>query len=316
MSASVTVHKLVKHFGETHALDGVSFEVDRGELFGLIGPDGAGKTTLLRMLVTLLLPQSGRATVLGCDVVKEMWTLRQRVGYMAGRFSLYPDLSVEENLRFFASVFGTSIEREHDRIAPIYSQLEPFKGRRAAALSGGMKQKLALCCALVHRPEVLFLDEPTTGVDAESRREFWDLLGDLTREGLTTIVSTPYMDEATRCHRVALIQHGRLLAVDTPASIVAAFDRPLFGVKTPNRYDALRALREYEQAHSIYPFGELLHYTDKRLRHEPAEIRRELTDFLRSRGIEQVSVDTLAPSIEDSFIARMGAPETMPGATA
>ena len=316
MSASVTVDRLVKHFGTTKAVDGVSFDVERGELFGLIGPDGAGKTTLLRILVTLLLPQSGRATVLGCDVVKDMWTLRQRVGYMAGRFSLYPDLSVEENLRFFASVFGTSIEREHDRIAPIYSQLEPFKGRRAAALSGGMKQKLALCCALVHRPEVLFLDEPTTGVDAVSRREFWDLLGDLTREGLTTIVSTPYMDEATRCHRVALIQHGRLLAVDTPASIVAAFDRPLFGVKTPNRYDALRALREYEQAHSIYPFGELLHYTDKRLRHEPAEIRRELTDFLRSRGIEQVSVDTLAPSIEDSFIARMGAPETMPGATA
>src|SRR4030095_13638789 len=243
MSASVAVDKLVKHFGTTKALDGVSFEVERGEVFGLIGPDGAGKTTLLRILVTLLLPQSRRATGLGGDVVKDMWTLRQRVGYMAGRFSLYPDLSVEENLRFFASVFGTSIEREHDRIAPIYSQLEPFKGRKAAALSGGMKQKLALCCALVHRPEVLFLDEPTTGVDAVSRREFWDLLGALTREGLTTIVSTPYMDEATRCHRVALIQHGRLLAVDTPASIVAAFDRPLFGVNTPDRYDALRALR-------------------------------------------------------------------------
>lgn len=316
MSTSVAVDKLVKHFGTTKALDGVSFEVERGELFGLIGPDGAGKTTLLRILVTLLLPQSGRATVLGCDVVTDMWTLRQRVGYMAGRFSLYPDLSVEENLRFFASVFGTTVEREHDRIAPIYRQLEPFKGRRAAALSGGMKQKLALCCALVHRPEILFLDEPTTGVDAVSRREFWDLLGGLTGEGLTTIVSTPYMDEATRCHRVALIQHGRLLAVDTPASIVAAFDRPLFGVDTPHRYDALRALREYEQVHSIYPFGEQLHYTDKRLAREPAEIQREITEFLGSRGIQHVSIDIIEPSIEDSFIARMGAPETMHGDTA
>lgn len=316
MSTSVAVDKLVKHFGTTKALDGVSFEVERGELFGLIGPDGAGKTTLLRILVTLLLPQSGRATVLGCDVVTDMWTLRQRVGYMAGRFSLYPDLSVEENLRFFASVFGTTVEREHDRIAPIYRQLEPFKGRRAAALSGGMKQKLALCCALVHRPEILFLDEPTTGVDAVSRREFWDLLGGLTGEGLTTIVSTPYMDEATRCHRVALIQHGRLLAVDTPASIVAAFDRPLFGVDTPHRYDALRALREYEQVHSIYPFGEQLHYTDTRLDREPAEIQREITEFLGSRGIQHVSIDIIEPSIEDSFIARMGAPETMHGDTA
>jgi ABC-type multidrug transport system ATPase subunit len=316
MSASVTVDKVVKHFGPTRALDGVSFEVDRGELFGLIGPDGAGKTTLLRILVTLLLPQSGRASVLGYDVVKDMWALRQRVGYMAGRFSLYPDLSVEENLRFFASVFGTTIERERERIAPIYSQLEPFKERRAAALSGGMKQKLALCCALVHRPEVLFLDEPTTGVDAVSRREFWDLLGALTRDGLTTIVSTPYMDEATRCHRVALIQHGRLLAVDTPASIVAAFERPLFGINTPQRYDALRALREYEHVHSIFPFGELLHYTDKRQDRPAAQIQRELGDFLRSRGIDDASIDTIQPSIEDSFIARMSTTEAVRGDSA
>src|SRR5436190_4037832 len=218
MSASVHVHNLVKHFGETHALDGVSFEVNRGELFGLIGPDGAGKTTLLRILVTLLVPDSGTAAVLGLDVVKEMWALRQRVGYMAGRFSLYPDLSVEENLRFFASVFGTTVERERDRIAPIYTQLEPFRDRRAAALSGGMKQKLALCCALVHRPDLLLLDEPTTGVDAVSRREFWDLLGRLKEQGQTTVVSTPYMDEATRCDRVALMHRGRLLVVDTPSA--------------------------------------------------------------------------------------------------
>src|SRR5262245_39623519 len=316
MSSSVLVDKVAKQFGGAKALDGASFDVKRGELFGLIGPDGAGKTTLLRILVTLLLPQSGRATVLGRDVVKEVWAIRQRVGYMAGRFSLYPDLSVEENLRFFASVFGTSLERERVRIGPIYGQLEPFKDRRAAALSGGMKQKLALCCALVHRPEVLFLDEPTTGVDAVSRHEFWDLPGDLTGEGLTTLVSTPYMDEATRCHRVALIQHGRLLAVDPPAAIVATFDRPLFGIKTPTRHDALRVLREYEQAHSVYPFGDLLHYTDSRQGRPQAEIEHAIGDFLRGRGINDVSIDTIQPTIEDSFIARMATPESSPGETA
>jgi len=310
MSASVTVHKLVKHFGETHALDGVSFEVDRGELFGLIGPDGAGKTTLLRILVTLLVPDSGCAAVLGRDVVKDMWALRQRVGYMAGRFSLYPDLSVEENLRFFASVFGTTLEQEHERIAPIYNQLEPFRARRAAALSGGMKQKLALCCALVHRPEILFLDEPTGGVDAVSRQEFWDLLGLLTQQGLTAIVSTPYMDEATRCDRVALIQQGRLLAVDTPSGIVAAFDRPLFGIGTTQRYEALRALRDYPDTNSIYPFGELLHYTDTHTERGASDVQRAIADFLRGRGVE-ASIEQIQPTIEDSFMARMGAPESV-----
>jgi len=312
MSASVHVNNLVKHFGETHALDGVSFEVNRGELFGLIGPDGAGKTTLLRILVTLLVPDSGTAAVLGLDVVKEMWALRQRVGYMAGRFSLYPDLSVEENLRFFASVFGTTIERERDRIAPIYSQLEPFRDRRAAALSGGMKQKLALCCALVHKPEILFLDEPTGGVDAVSRREFWELLGGLTADGLTAIVSTPYMDEATRCNRVALIQQGRLLAVDTPAAIVASFDRPLLGIGTSQRYEALRALRDYPQTNTIYPFGELLHYTDRDAARPVSEVQRAVADFLRGRGVE-ASIEPIPPTIEDSFMARMGAPEGVRG---
>jgi ABC-type multidrug transport system ATPase subunit len=316
MSPSVTVNNLARRFGATTALDGVSFDVEAGELFGLIGPDGAGKTTLLRILVTLLLPSSGTATVLGHDVVRDMWPLRQRVGYMAGRFSLYPDLSVEENVRFFASVFGTTIERERDRIAPIYTQLEPFKDRRAAALSGGMKQKLALCCALVHRPDILFLDEPTTGVDAVSRHEFWDLLSHLTGHGLTTVVSTPYMDEATRCHRVALIQQGRLLAVDRPAAIVEAFDRPLFGINTPHRYEALRALRQFSQAHSIYPFGELIHYTDERTGGPPAEIQRDVAEFLGARGIEVVSIDTITPTIEDSFIARMDAPERARGDSA
>jgi ABC-2 type transport system ATP-binding protein len=301
---SISVNSLVKQFGATRALDGISFDVKPGELFGLIGPDGAGKTTLMRILVTLLVPDSGSATVLGRDVVRDMWALRQRVGYMAGRFSLYPDLSVEENLRFFASVFGTTVEAQHARIAPIYRQLEPFRDRRAGALSGGMKQKLALCCALVHRPDVLFLDEPTTGVDAVSRREFWDLLGELTREGLTTLVSTPYMDEATRCDRVGLIQGGTLLAVDTPAGIVASFERPLFGVAASPRYEALKALRAYEHTHSVYPFGETLHFTDRRSEERGAR-SDEVAEFLRERGLQDVSVSRIAPTIEDAFIAHI-----------
>jgi ABC-2 type transport system ATP-binding protein len=301
---AVSVEALVKRFGETTALDGVTFAVDKGEIFGFIGPDGAGKTTLFRILVTLLVPGSGRASVLGLDVVRDFRALRQRVGYMAGRFSLYPDLSVEENLRFFASVFGTTIEREYPQIAPIYTQLEPFKDRRAAALSGGMKQKLALCCALVHRPDVLFLDEPTTGVDAVSRREFWDLLGKLKQGGLTIVVSTPYMDEATRCDRIALIHRGRLLAVDAPAAITRAFDRPLLGVRAKERYKALLALRRYEHAHSVYPFGEVIHYTDTRTDAPVDRLREELRSFLAANGFADASVEPLAPTVEDSFIAR------------
>jgi ABC-2 type transport system ATP-binding protein len=308
-AAAVSVRDVVKRFGTTVALDRVSLDVGRGELFGLIGPDGAGKTTLLRILVTLLVPDSGSATVLGSDVVSQMWALRRRLGYMSGRFSLYPDLSVEENIGFFAAVFGTTVEAEHERIAPIYSQLEPFKTRRAGALSGGMKQKLALCCALVHRPDMLFLDEPTTGVDAVSRREFWDLLADLTRGGLTTVVSTPYMDEATRCTRVALIQQGRLLAVDTPEAIVGAFDRPLIAVQTRRRYDAIKALREFPHANTVYPFGELLHYTDVRTDAPAGLLEGELQTYLASRGLGDVETRVIAPTIEDSFIAHMGAPE-------
>ena len=223
----------------------MSFAVRAGELFGFIGPDGAGKTTLFRILTTLLVPDAGTARRCSARTsCEDMWALRRRIGYMPGRFSLYPDLSVEENLRFFASVFGTTVEREYEQIAPIYTQIEPFKDRRAGALSGGMKQKLALCCALVHRPEILFLDEPTTGVDAVSRREFWDLLDRLKATGLTIVVSTPYMDEANRCDRVALIQRGRLLAVDTPEAIAQSFDRPLLAVRAADRYRALLALRD------------------------------------------------------------------------
>ena len=208
MTDAVVVQDVGKRFGSTRALSGVSCAIRSGELFGFIGPDGAGKTTLFRILTTLLVPDTGSARVLGEDVVSGLWTLRTRIGYMPGRFSLYPDLSVEENLRFFASVFGTTPEREHAHIAPIYEQIAPFKDRRASALSGGMKQKLALCCALVHRPEILFLDEPTTGIDAVSRRELWDLLGRLREQGMTVVVSTPYMDEANRCDRLMLIREG------------------------------------------------------------------------------------------------------------
>jgi ABC-type multidrug transport system ATPase subunit len=238
-----------------------------------------------------------------------MWDLRRRIGYMPGRFSLYPDLSVYENLRFFAAVFGTTIERERSRIAPIYSQLEPFRNRRAAALSGGMKQKLALCCALVHRPEILLLDEPTTGVDAVSRREFWDLLAQLKTSGMTTLVSTPYMDEANRCDRVALVQGGRLLAVDSPQAIAASFERPLLAVSVARRYPALLALRESAHAHAVYPFGDTLHYVDARKGEPLAAIAAELQTFLSSRGFTGVTIEPTPPTVEDSFIARMSAPE-------
>jgi ABC-type multidrug transport system ATPase subunit len=296
---------LVKRFGDTTALQGVSFAVGAGEIFGFIGPDGAGKSTLFRILATLIVPSEGTAEVLGRDVVKQHWDIRKRVGYMPGRFSLYPDLSVEENLTFFASVFGTTIAREYDRIAPIYSQLEAFKSRRAGALSGGMKQKLALCCALVHRPELLLLDEPTTGVDAVSRREFWELLAQLKTSGLTIIVSTPYMDEADRCDRVALIEGGKILATDTPANIAGAFDRPLLAVKAKDRYRALLVLREFPHAHTVYPFGEVLHYTDVRKDAVPEQVAAEVADFLRAHSLEEVEVRPIAAGIEDSFMERL-----------
>ncbi|HMD37593.1 MAG TPA: ABC transporter ATP-binding protein [Vicinamibacterales bacterium] len=304
--AAVVADALEKTFGATVALAGVSFEVRPAELFGFIGPDGAGKTTLFRILSTLMVPDRGAARVLGCDVVRDLWTLRRRVGYMPGRFSLYPDLSVDENLHFFAAVFGTTVAREYEQIAPIYSQLEPFRDRRAGALSGGMKQKLALCCALVHRPEVLFLDEPTTGVDAVSRREFWELLGRLKSAGLTIVVSTPYMDEADRCDRVALIQRGRILALDAPDAIARGFGRPLFAVRADRRYDSLLALRRLPHAQQVYPFGEALHYTDARADAPADRIQRDVEEFLRHEGFSGVSVALIDPTVEDAFMAHMG----------
>jgi ABC-2 type transport system ATP-binding protein len=302
---AVVVENLVKCFARRTAVDHVSFAVARGQMFGLIGPDGAGKTTLFRLLVTLLVPDAGTARVLGRDVVRDIWQLRQRVGYMPGRFALYPDLSVDENLRFFASVFGTTVDREYGHIAPIFDQLKPFASRRAGALSGGMKQKLALCCALVHRPEILFLDEPTTGVDAVSRREFWDLLAGFKHDGLTVVVSTPYMDEANRCDRIALVESGRLLAIDTPEAVATSFGRPLFAVRADRRYPALLALREHPETYSAYPFGEVLHYADRRTGADAARIAREIRDFLTGKGLSGIDVARIDPSVEDSFIARM-----------
>ena len=307
-SSPVIVEGLSKRFGATVALDGVSLEVRPAELFGLVGPDGGGKTTLFRVLTTLLVPDAGRATVLGLDVVRDLWAIRARVGYMPGRFSLYPDLSVEENLRFFASVFGTTLEEGYAVVAPIYRQIEPFRERRAGALSGGMKQKLALSCALVHRPELLLLDEPTTGVDAVSRREFWDLLHALKASGLTIVVATPYMDEADRCDRVALVQQGRVLAVDAPAAVGARFPHPLLAVRGRDRRALLEALRAHPHAVSSFPFGNELHHADARLGAPPEALAAELRDYLRGRGLADAEVVPIRPGIEDAFMALMGAP--------
>ncbi len=302
----VILNALGKRFGGIVALDDVTLEVKTGEIYGLVGPDGGGKTTLFRILTTLLVPDAGTATVLGRDVVADLWEIRSRVGYMPGRFSLYPDLSVEENLAFFASVFGTNIRDGYELIAPIYRQIEPFKHRRAGQLSGGMKQKLALSCALVHRPELLLLDEPTTGVDAVSRREFWDLLHELQASGLTIVVSTPYMDEADRCDRVALMQKGRVLAIDTPDAIGAVFPRPLFAVHGLPRHATIEALRAYTHVASVQPFGDTLHYSDRREGIDAASVIRDVTAWLAARDVRDVRIAPITPGIEDAFMALMG----------
>ena len=307
------MRSLTKRYEKVVALDDVSFDVSKGELFGLVGPDGAGKTTLFRILTTLILPDQGSATVLGLDVVKDLWEIRSRVGYMPGGFALYPDLSVAENLEFFAAVFGTTVEKGYDLIAPIYKQLEPFRDRRAEALSGGMKQKLALSCALVHRPDILLLDEPTTGVDAVSRREFWDQLAVLKATGLTIVVSTPYMDEALRCDRIALIHGGRILEIDPPQAIGGRYELPLIAVRGSNRFGLLQALREFQHAHSVYLFGDELHYTDARVGMSPESIANELREYLVQHGHRDAVTEPIKAGIEDSFMALMG---TAPAATA
>jgi len=297
----VEVKNITKNFKETIAVDDISFDVAQGELFGLIGPDGAGKTTLFRMLTTLLKPKSGFAKVLGLDIVKDFKKIRKRVGYMPGRFSLYQDLSVEENLKFFATIFGTTIEENYDLIKDIYILLEPFKKRKAGKLSGGMKQKLALSCALIHKPDVLFLDEPTTGVDPVSRNEFWDMLKKLKQQGITILVSTPYMDEASLCDRVALMQKGKTLSIDTPENIIRQFKKPLFAISSENQYALMQKLLEYENRDTIYPFGDFLHYTDKREKVNPEEIKK----YIESLGCKNIEVKPIQPNIEDCFMALM-----------
>lgn len=253
---AIEVHNVSKSYGKVKALDDVSFTVEKGEVFGLIGPDGAGKTSMFRILCTLLLPDAGTATVDGYDVVKQLADIRRRVGYMPGKFSLYEDLTVEENLKFFATLFGTTVEQGYDSIAAIYSQIERFKDRRAGALSGGMKQKLALSCALVHQPSVLLLDEPTTGVDPVSRKELWDMLGTLKERGITIVASTPYLDEVRRCERVAFLDQGRVRGIGTAEEILTRY-ADIFNPPGINHVDTAEVRDEnvIEVEHLVKAFG-------------------------------------------------------------
>lgn len=287
--------------GETHAVNDVSFAVEKGELFGLIGPDGAGKTSIFRILTTLLLADSGTATVNGLDVVKDYRSIRNQVGYMPGKFSLYQDLTVEENLSFFATVFNTTIEENYDLIKDIYVQIEPFKTRRAGKLSGGMKQKLALSCALIHRPTVLFLDEPTTGVDAVSRKEFWEMLKRLKAQGITILVSTPYMDEAMLCERIALIQNGSILSIDTPENIISQFPKKLFSAKSGQMSRLLTDIRQFPGTASCFSFGDAHHVTFS----ENKNLLNELKAFLKTKNHHDINLKEITPITEDCFIDLM-----------
>ena len=295
---SISVNHISKSYKKVKALQDISFEIKPNELFGLIGPDGAGKTTLFRVLTTLLFADEGTATVAGFDVVEDYKSIRKSVGYMPGKFSLYQDLTVEENLKFFATIFGTTIDENYDLIKEIYVQIEPFKDRRAGKLSGGMKQKLALCCALIHKPKVLFLDEPTTGVDPVSRKEFWEMLKRLQQKGITILVSTPYMDEAALCDRIALIQDGKILEIDTPEAIVKNYPKPIYNVKAQNMYELINSLKDYEYNHSVYPFGEYVHYTDSRTDFNP----KELEVYLESKNLLNIEIDKTVATIEDTFM--------------
>tara|TARA_R110002126_G_scaffold20855_1_gene76301 strand:- start:3047 stop:3970 length:924 start_codon:yes stop_codon:yes gene_type:complete len=298
---SVQLHNVSKTIGSTVAVNESSFSVKEGELFGFVGPDGAGKTTLFRILTTLLIPDSGSATVLGLDVEKDYKQIRPMLGYMPGKFSLYQDLSVQENMEFFASVFNTTIRENYELVEPIYQQLEKFKDRFAGNLSGGMKQKLALCCALIHKPKLLLLDEPTTGVDAVSRKEFWEMLAMLKKEGITIIVSTPYMDEAEQCDRVALIDKGKILKIDTPESIAQSFSKSLFGIKHEQKFKLIQTLRAFRYAESVHPFGESIHYTDQRKEFKI----EELQSYLGAEGLEGSRIEQITPNIEDVFMELM-----------
>ena len=295
---SIILNNISKSYNTVKAVDDISFAVKPGELFGLIGPDGAGKTTLFRILTTLLIQDKGNATVAGYDVLKQYKDIRNHVGYMPGRFSLYQDLTVEENLNFFATIFGTTIAENYDLIKDIYVQIEPFKDRRAGKLSGGMKQKLALCCALIHKPKVLFLDEPTTGVDPVSRKEFWEMLKRLQQKDITILVSTPYMDEAELCDRIALITNGKILQINTPQEIIASFPKKIFKVRSSNTYKLIEDLRVYPETHSAYPFGEYLHFTPRSEAFGPMD----LINYLEERRHKEIEVKETVATIEDTFM--------------
>jgi len=297
----IVADKLEKKFGNIQALRDVSFEIKDGELYGFIGPDGAGKTTLFRIITSLMIQDSGKATVFGFDNVKDFRKIRNITGYMPGRFSLYQDLSVEENLGFFASVFGTTIEENYEIIKEVYIQIEPFKKRLAGQLSGGMKQKLALCCSLIHYPKLLVLDEPTTGVDAVSRKEFWDLLKGLIAKGITVLVSTPYMDEANLCDKVSLIQNGTILKTDHPGAIAKGFGKKLFDISSDNIYQLIQDLKANRNVDSVFPFGQSVHYTDKT--EDVSE--QKLKKFLNGKNHQDVRVKEIEPGIEDVFMKLM-----------
>ena len=302
---AITVNNIFKTYGSKEevvkALDDISFNVEKGELFGIIGPDGAGKTSLFRILTTLLLADSGTATVDEFDVVKDYKQIRNRVGYMPGKFSLYQDLTVEENLEFFASIFNTSIEANYDLIKEIYIQIEPFKDRRAGKLSGGMKQKLALCCALIHKLSVLFLDEPTTGVDAVSRKEFWEMLKNLKKQGITILVSTPYMDEAAMCDRVALMQSGKIMSIDTPENVIKEFKKPMWAVRSAEMYRLLNDLKKYNNTESCNSFGEFHHLV---LKNDDTD-ENKIMNYLQGLEHKNILIKPTQPNIEDRFMQLM-----------
>ncbi len=301
MTKAVTIKNISKKYGPVQALKSISLDIQEKEIFGLIGPDGAGKTSLFRILTTLLLPDEGEASVLGLDVVKDFKKIRNIIGYMPGRFSLYQDLSVEENLSLFAAIFGTTIKENYDLVKDIYSQIEPFKTRKAGKLSGGMKQKLALSCALIHRPEILFLDEPTTGVDPVSRKEFWSMLHQLKENGITILVSTPYMDEANLCDRIGLIQNGGILSVNTPDQLTREYAYPVYAIRSGEKFRILQRLKEFENTYSVFSFGDEIHYVDKRKSISPEQLEKSLKDL----EIPAFSIDEIKPSVEDCFMELM-----------
>lgn len=301
MKPFVEIEKISRQFGDITALYQVSLTVEQGEIFGLIGPDGAGKTTLFRIIATLLLPDEGRVLVNGIDVVRKWWNIREMIGYMPGKFSLYQDLTVKENLEFFASVFRSSVQQNYSLIKPIYDQLKPFENRRAGNLSGGMKQKLALCCALIHKPGLLLLDEPTTGVDAVSRAEFWEILHNLVKADITILVSTSYMNEASQCDRVALLQKGRILTTGSPAEITGKFPSQIYSITAGDNFRLVHALNKWEKTKFAWMYGHTVHWIPK----EKIDNRDTVRAFLDASGCQTFHIEEILPDMEDCFMELM-----------